>query len=625
MLQAGELPQVDVPDIFLQMDVNAARFHLEKAAYLGFSKAQTKMGAAYELCNLGCEFDPVLSMHYNALAARRGEAEAEMAISKWFLCGSEGAFQKNEEMAFTFARRAALNGLSTAEFAMGYFYEVGINVPEDLKEARVWYSKASGHGSRDATARLDGIARSKTLSKKDHEEVAVAKIKSQYGSQRGKKPQRFSHVTPMPTISDVSGGMSEPPNSRQSGVGHRPQSVAPYPTEDRPASQPASIASYPGADGLRPRPSPSNLLGYSGTQPRPSSAFGINPNLRPVSSHSRGSIPPLENYGGSPAGPGGAPRPYSRTENLGAGRGGMMPAQRVSTAGANLQGYGHPTGALPTRPNASNTERDTSQPTSPRLDIGFSAPLDPSGADRKKRLQKSDNPAAAVPRPSTSNPGAQGPPDRNAARIPTMPHSQTLPNIRSSSPHRHNGRVGSSDHASRQESLPAFSNSPPRRTTNGPILPPKLASTNVSPTPPPASTSSIGSAPGRPPGKGPKTFEEMGVPQGKSDSDCVSMFHCRPVPLFADCILGPDVRWKCNQRIFCIANGVSDLHDSIPLLRKPKILSYSEITLYTSSGDTNMLMMNHYGGITLTYYVNGAKKKALTSQLAKLRRPAYIT
>ncbi|KAA6411615.1 MAG: chitin synthase activator (Chs3) [Lasallia pustulata] len=522
MLQAGELPQVEVPENFLQLDVNAARINVERAAYLGFPKAQAKMGAAYELCNLGCEFDPVLSMHYNALAARRGEAEAEMAISKWFLCGHEGAFQKNEEMAFTYARRAALNGFPTAEFAMGYFYEVGIYIPADLKEARIWYDKASGHGNKDAAARLDGIARSKTLSKKDHEEVAVAKIKSQYGSQRGKRPQRFGNVTPMPSISDVSGNTSQS-NSRQSGAGHRPQSAAPYPIEDRPGSQPASIASYSGSDGQRPRPLPGNLLGYNGAQPRPGSAFGINPNLRPISAHGRGSIPPLGSYGGLPGGQVETHRPYPGIENSGAGRGGMMPAQRIIPVGQGLQGYGQPTGALPNQSKAPKPGGDTSQPSSPRLDIGFSAPLDPSGADRKKRLQRSDNPARSVPRPPTTNLGAKGPPDRNAARTPTMPHSQTLPNLRSSSPHHQNGRAGSSEYPSRQESLPAFSNSPFGRTTNRPIPPPKLASTTAAPTPPPASTSSTVNAPNRPPGKGPKTFEEMGVPQGKSDSDCALM------------------------------------------------------------------------------------------------------
>lgn len=42
-----------------------------------------------------------------------------MAISKWFLCGHEGVFEKNEELAFKYAQRAAAGGLGTAEFAIG--------------------------------------------------------------------------------------------------------------------------------------------------------------------------------------------------------------------------------------------------------------------------------------------------------------------------------------------------------------------------------------------------------------------------------------------------------------------------------------------------------------------------
>lgn len=45
-----------------------------------------------------------------------------MAISKWFLCGHEGVFEKNEELAFVYAQRAASSGLATAEFALGRFH-----------------------------------------------------------------------------------------------------------------------------------------------------------------------------------------------------------------------------------------------------------------------------------------------------------------------------------------------------------------------------------------------------------------------------------------------------------------------------------------------------------------------
>src|SRR5436190_14798048 len=129
MLLARELPQVAVPESYLPLDLNSARINIEKAAYHGFAKAQAKMGAAYELCQLGCDFNPALSLHYNALAARQGEPDAEMAVSKWFLCGHEGVFEKNDEMTFTYAQRAAQSGLATAEFALGYFYEIGIYVP----------------------------------------------------------------------------------------------------------------------------------------------------------------------------------------------------------------------------------------------------------------------------------------------------------------------------------------------------------------------------------------------------------------------------------------------------------------------------------------------------------------
>src|ERR1700760_2254988 len=166
MLMIRELPQVNVPEVLLPYDEEGARLNIEKAAYLGFAKAQLKMGAAYELCSMGCEFDPALSLHYNALAGRQGETEAEMAISKWFLCGYEGVFEKNEELAYVYAERAAFSGLPTAEFAMGYFNEIGVHVPVDLEKARDWYEKAAKSGNQDAIGRIESLKQQNTLSKK---------------------------------------------------------------------------------------------------------------------------------------------------------------------------------------------------------------------------------------------------------------------------------------------------------------------------------------------------------------------------------------------------------------------------------------------------------------------------
>jgi len=120
-----------------------ARRHLERAAYLNFAPAQYKLGHAYEFAQPPFPFDPLLSVQYYSLASQQGDIEADMALSKWFLCGSEGAFDKDESLAFTFAEKAARKGLSSAEFAMGYYTEVGVGGPKDIEAARKWYSRVS--------------------------------------------------------------------------------------------------------------------------------------------------------------------------------------------------------------------------------------------------------------------------------------------------------------------------------------------------------------------------------------------------------------------------------------------------------------------------------------------------
>jgi TPR repeat protein len=233
MLLARELDRVSVPEQFLPYDLNRAKLFIEKAAYLGFAKAQLKMAQAYELCQLGCEFEPALSLHYNALAAHQGEPEADMAISKWFLCGFEGVFEKNEELAFTYAKRAAQMKLATAEFAMGYFYEIGVYVPVDLPESEKWYKLAADHGNPDALGRIDSIKKNNTLNKADHEQVAISRIKSKYGSQRSSRPDRFKKATAMPSMAEDRIEIPDVENSYAIGSeSHSPLPVVPYPEDD---------------------------------------------------------------------------------------------------------------------------------------------------------------------------------------------------------------------------------------------------------------------------------------------------------------------------------------------------------------------------------------------------------
>ncbi|KAF2794985.1 hypothetical protein K505DRAFT_360591 [Melanomma pulvis-pyrius CBS 109.77] len=559
MLQARELPQINVPEVYLAYDEKAAKMNIEKAAYLGFAKAQLKMGSAYELCSLGSEFNPTLSMHYNALASRQGEAEADMAISKWFLCGYEGEFPKNEELAYQYAQRAAQAGLATAEFAMGYFNEIGMHVPVNLDKALEWYDKASRNGNNDAVMRIESISKSRTLSKKDHENIAINKIKSQHGSMRGQRPLRLQKpaAPPLPSISDVSpsdygsdasSAVSASANSR---LPDRNATTTPYPLSDRPPfiaaatapapyERPATVTPYPidngppRLGGQRPGPGPGMAGGFApelrSSSARPvSSAFNINPNVYGANDPYGGGRPPQ-----GPQGPGGPLplRPHTSVDNMGQGRG-RLPSGGRGTLPSGPGAYRQPGGPAAQRQEAYDRPA-TTQP--PGADIGFSAPQ-----DGRNKLQKPNQPGQPLKkqptlpdigyvapletrqhtRPSTVQPGQEG---RTSARPDQRP-STTAPGPRlSSRPGTASNTTGQSFHqdtmSSQSSNKPA--NKPPAVSGQPPKQAPPPAQ-GVKPADAKPAAAAKPKPADFPPGKGPKTFDEMGIGQAPTDKDCVVM------------------------------------------------------------------------------------------------------
>jgi TPR repeat protein len=539
MLQARELPQVTAPEVLLPYNVQDARINIEKAAYLGFAKAQLKMGSAYELCSLGCEFNPALSMHYNALAARQGEAEAEMAISKWFLCGHESVFSKNEQLAYEYAERAAQSGLSTAEFAMGYFNEIGVHVSVNIEKAKYWYDLAAKSGNQDAVGRIASLNNSQQLSKKDHENIAISRIKSQHGSLRGKRPERLKAQAPsLPSVSDEGeyspSGVVIPPRGSSitpypmsdgppavSTPPNRPPTVTPYPIDNGPPK----VGGGPGgfAGGFAPE-----LRSHSAApaQMRHSSvpAFNINPNL-----YDQG--PPNDPYS----------RPYS-----GQGRPPQRPATTLAAGDVN-PGYG-PGGRAPSGPPATggnygpgpgpgrfspNSRPQQGQPQSlSNLDIGYAAAgknnqQGPSPSQRPHSAQDIGYVAPLQPKKpantildSTSPAGANyNSPPRKDSR-PSVPgaYPQGLPANPSSvtsRPPQSAAGTPTSARPPRKESMQSQPQ-PPAKTSTAPA---KMSGANQQPAkqsakPPPTA--------GGKPGKGPKTFDEMGIQAGKDQGDCVS-------------------------------------------------------------------------------------------------------
>lgn len=116
----------------------------EQAARLGYKVSQNRLGKAFEYGHLGQAINNRSSIHWYSKAAAQGDVEAELALSGWYLTGSEGILQQSDTEAYLWARKAAMREFAKAEFAMGYFSEVGIGCPKSLEDAKRWYGRAAG-------------------------------------------------------------------------------------------------------------------------------------------------------------------------------------------------------------------------------------------------------------------------------------------------------------------------------------------------------------------------------------------------------------------------------------------------------------------------------------------------
>ncbi|EJD44310.1 hypothetical protein AURDEDRAFT_185086 [Auricularia subglabra TFB-10046 SS5] len=214
-----------------------ARRYLERAAYLGSGAAQFKLGHAYEFGAAPFAPDPLLSVQYYSLAAQRGHPEADMALSKWFLCGSEGAFEKDEGLARVFAEKSAMRGEREGEFAMGYYCEVGIGAPghaKDLEAARTWYTRAAEKGSAEARKRLDALAAAQpaALGRAEHEQLKENTLVRRRTQARDEawaagRKSKIAAQQPMPVAEEVAKAHMSPVPSSSGAAIHSMPAPAP--------------------------------------------------------------------------------------------------------------------------------------------------------------------------------------------------------------------------------------------------------------------------------------------------------------------------------------------------------------------------------------------------------------
>lgn len=579
MLIARDLPDIEIREEYLPYNVETARQYLEKAAYLGFAKAQLKMGQAYELCQLGRDFNPAYSLHYYGLAAAQGQPEAALGVSRWFLFGYEGHFAKNEALAFKYAKQAATAKLATGEFAMGYYHEIGIHVPKNLDEARRWYEKAAANGNTDAVKQLEALNRNKSLSKADHETTALSRIKSQHGSMRGKRPERLQrmkdqqHMAALPegprTPNDGSrrsprvspnpsprhgpaGADGRPPafglnvNLDHGNLAMRPKSAAPYPEDDhRPqplnVNRPRSAVPYPEDDynrippqqrphsGLPPpgRPDPYGARPGSAGRMGPGSsnlAPGIVPAGMPPTAGGRGRPPSAAPY--PPGGPGGQHRQ------------GSMGGGSMGSPGPN---YGpRPMGGPGGNGTTSGPGGPFSSSWGASLRNTFANPNVETAAGRGQygNFPQAQQSPTMIP-PAGSMPAAQPYGARPGSRAGAGPPPGSLAGPRQDSM---GGAMASRFDSPglpagpRQSSQPQPGRPPVSLSDNGgrASAPPPQGRTSTA-SPAPSAAPSAATVPGAKPAKkptdhpdgktmggGPATFDEMGVPRIKDKDDCVS-------------------------------------------------------------------------------------------------------
>ncbi|KAK4047698.1 hypothetical protein OIV83_005206 [Microbotryomycetes sp. JL201] len=285
MILSGEFesPAIKISPEIVPLDLDEAKWRIERAAFLNFGPAQYKMGFAYEYATLGCPFDPLLSVQYYALASQNGEVEADMALAKWYLCGSEGNFEKNETLAYTFAEKAASRQLPSAEFALGYFKEVGVNGAIDLDQARRWYQRAAAHGNEDAKQRLEalGAGDANALSRSDHESQVDAKLVR-------KRTQAQARSDARQKQQQQSSWHGPDPSSRQSSVMPSPQVPPPMPSNNYGAYS-AQNATLRRKDTLRQVQAAAAVA--NGSRPSPSDNGIHGPGSRPASGFSTASAP----------------------------------------------------------------------------------------------------------------------------------------------------------------------------------------------------------------------------------------------------------------------------------------------------------------------------------------------
>lgn len=195
--------QVRIGSMYLKglgvpQDYKESLIWYRRAAEQGFSWAQTKLGGMYYL-GLGVPQDYKESLKWYRRAAEQGLSEAQTKLGgMYYLSFSEAQIEaqirigdmyyegegvpQDYKEALIWYRRAAEQGSSEAQEKIGLMYYIGFGVPQDYKKSYAWLNIAASQGDADVISwrdKLEGKLTKKSLL--EAQQLSKEYVKSSHG------------------------------------------------------------------------------------------------------------------------------------------------------------------------------------------------------------------------------------------------------------------------------------------------------------------------------------------------------------------------------------------------------------------------------------------------------------
>ncbi|KAI8997158.1 hypothetical protein BDB01DRAFT_770055 [Pilobolus umbonatus] len=181
LVLTNEYPSVNIPSELIQSygGTFAAMTYLEAAADMGMAEALFRLGYIYErgIYNVRININKAFT-YYESVAKNNEGAEGMLGLSRIYNQGvqvpqEEAEIQRmiyeqdesnwkqirrrDEDEAFIWCRKAADLRLVDAYYLLGFYYEMGVGVPRDYKQAHYYYNKAVKRGHKYAENRLSSL------------------------------------------------------------------------------------------------------------------------------------------------------------------------------------------------------------------------------------------------------------------------------------------------------------------------------------------------------------------------------------------------------------------------------------------------------------------------------------